>query len=710
MENSDSAGGVSVNNIVDYNTSTRTWTPLGSGTNNGVDQYGVNAMTYFSGKLYVGGYFTHAGGAAASRIAEWDGSSWEALGSGVDNTVYSLTISGGSLYVVGEFLNAGGSPAKYIAKWDGMNWSYVGTTPTDLNGNITAIAPGGNSVYIGGIFTQAGGTTVNKIAKWNGTSWSAVGPGVAGYQSEVWSLIWFGNTLYACGYFATAGLLTVNNVVEIDTLTNTYSALGSGTTVGTNNEIQNGTAANGKLYLPGFFTAAGGVVAIGVASWDGTNWSSLGGSTNAPGGYTVNALALSGSNIYVGGDFLTAGTVPANYIAVFNTSTSTWSSLGTGTTNGVDNGVDAIAVLGTDIYAGGYFTNAGGNPADHIAMWDGTKWNTLGTTPNDGVDGDVFALALFGSKLYVGGKFTHAGGSPASYAAEWNGTAWSTIGTGVDSNVYAIAPGTGEVYFGGNFTHAGGSSANYIASWNGATWSALGAPTNGVDRIVYALAAYGDTLFAGGAFLHAGGSPANYLAKWNTHDWTVLGVGVNAEVSTLARNGEDLFIGGYFSASGLVNANKVIMWSIADSAFSTLGDGMNDMVDAAVSTGEDTYFGGDFSTAGGKPSYNFARYNPNGIVAVKEKPPVASSFQLLQNYPNPFNPTTTISYELSANSFVTLKVYDILGREVATLVNETQSPGEYSVKFDGSRFASGVYFYRMSAGNYTSIKKAALVK
>ena len=99
-----------------------------------------------------------------------------------------------------------------------------------------------------------------------------------------WIFLWSGSKLYACGLFATAGLITVNNIVEIDTSTNAYSALGSGPNVGTNSLIYWGTEANGKLYVPGLFTTAGGMSAFGIASWDGTNWSSLGGSTNAPGG------------------------------------------------------------------------------------------------------------------------------------------------------------------------------------------------------------------------------------------------------------------------------------------------------------------------------------------------------------------------------------------------------------------------------------------
>ena len=87
-----------------------------------------------------------------------------------------------------------------------------------------------------------------------------------------------------------------------------------------------------------------------------------------------------------------------------------------------------------------------------------------------------------------------------------------------------------------------------------------------------------------------------------------------------------------------------------------------------------------------------------------------SNFTLAQNYPNPFNPTTTINYELPANVFVALKVYDMLGREVAVLVNQREDAGNYSVRFDGNRLASGIYFYRLEAGSFVSVKKLVVVK
>jgi hypothetical protein len=89
---------------------------------------------------------------------------------------------------------------------------------------------------------------------------------------------------------------------------------------------------------------------------------------------------------------------------------------------------------------------------------------------------------------------------------------------------------------------------------------------------------------------------------------------------------------------------------------------------------------------------------------------VPENFQLLQNYPNPFNPTTTINFHIPTSSHVTLAVYDILGREVKMLVNEEMKPGNYKVTFDGTDLASGVYVYRLRAGDFVQSRKLLPLK
>ncbi|MBK7381392.1 MAG: T9SS type A sorting domain-containing protein [Ignavibacteriales bacterium] len=85
-------------------------------------------------------------------------------------------------------------------------------------------------------------------------------------------------------------------------------------------------------------------------------------------------------------------------------------------------------------------------------------------------------------------------------------------------------------------------------------------------------------------------------------------------------------------------------------------------------------------------------------------------YSLLQNYPNPFNPNTSINYSIPEKAFVTLKIYDVLGNEVVELINEQKEPGNYQIDFNASGLSSGIYYYTLTAGNFTSTKKMILMK
>jgi hypothetical protein len=104
-------------------------------------------------------------------------------------------------------------------------------------------------------------------------------------------------------------------------------------------------------------------------------------------------------------------------------------------------------------------------------------------------------------------------------------------------------------------------------------------------------------------------------------------------------------------------------------------------------------------------------FNSDELVSVKQvSPQLPASFSLTQNYPNPFNPVTNIEFDAAEAGLVTIKVFDILGREVTTLVNEEKAPGRYKIEFNASALSSGTYFYRMNINNYTSVKKMTLLK
>jgi hypothetical protein len=327
--------------------------------------------------------------------------------------------TGNALYVAGRFTSAGGVPANNVARWNGTSWSSLGTG--SANGVINTVHAltvfddglgGGPALYAGGLFTTAGGVTANRIARWNGTSWSGLGTG---------------------------------------------SANGVGSTVRALTVFDDGLGGGEALYAGGDFTsAAGGTVqANRIARWNGASWSSLGtGAANGVGGVsspTVRALTVfddgsgGGEALYAGGDFTSAagGTVQANRIARWNG--TSWSSLGTGSANGVNDLVRALTVFddglggGKALYAGGRFTSAGGLSTSRIARWDGAGWSAFasgmalsGSPFSSGMLPEVDVLVSFPEgflpRLFVGGNFTSAGGVASIGIAKWGCVPLTTDG------------------------------------------------------------------------------------------------------------------------------------------------------------------------------------------------------------------------------------------------------------------------------------------
>jgi hypothetical protein len=114
----------------------------------------VNALAVSGSTLYAGSEFTTAGGVAANYIAQWNGSTWSALGSGMNSYVFALAVSGSTLYAGGFFTTAGGDAANYIAQWNGSGWSALGS---GVNSYVLSLAVSESALYAGGEFTTAGG-------------------------------------------------------------------------------------------------------------------------------------------------------------------------------------------------------------------------------------------------------------------------------------------------------------------------------------------------------------------------------------------------------------------------------------------------------------------------------------------------------------------------------------------------------------------------
>jgi hypothetical protein len=376
---------------------------------------------------------------------------WDNLGTGATPTthalnggVYALNANApGLLYAGGAFTDAGGDPnADYIASWNGTKWASLGAST--LNGAVNAIAYFGGKVYVGGVFTNAGGdANADFLAVWDGKSWGTVcNASGSAVTATVFALQIIGSTLYIGGAFANgAGIASADFLLACDLNTGAPRS-----TVAKDGDFTGGVLAltadsNGVLYAGGGFINVAGIPAADkVVYLDGSGWHAMG-SGAAPGGGAVTdfvrALAASGTDVYVGTDSTNvAGIAQADHVVKWNG--SAWSALSSNTagTDGwfpTSSTINSLTVSGSDVYAGGNFQNANGDPtADQIAHFDGSAWHPVGSNGagNGPLDGNVTALTTFQGLLVAGGSFTHGGGNPlAAFAASFNPGAVAPGGT-----------------------------------------------------------------------------------------------------------------------------------------------------------------------------------------------------------------------------------------------------------------------------------------
>ena len=335
----------------------QSWSDVGGG----VGDF-VNAMTVYNGELIVGGRFTNAGGVPANYIAAWNGTSWHALGSGTDGWVNALTVYNGELIAGGGFSTAGGVTASNIARWDGTAWQDVSG---GTNAQVAALTVYNNQLIAGGYFTDAEGIAVNYIGAWDNNGWYPLGSGMGGSQGQVMTLDVYAGELIAAGFFTSAGGNPSSHIAKWNGTS--WSTLGTGITW----IVYSLCNFNNTLIAGGYYTNAGGINANSIAAWDGSSWSALGSGMGATGvGYDyVFGLATYNGSLFAGGMYLTAGGVTANGIAKWDG--NQWYDLNGGVWFGGSNayGVNALAVYGNELYAGGLFTSAGTVGASHIARW-----------------------------------------------------------------------------------------------------------------------------------------------------------------------------------------------------------------------------------------------------------------------------------------------------------------------------------------------------
>ncbi|NOS84074.1 MAG: T9SS type A sorting domain-containing protein [Ignavibacteria bacterium] len=377
-------------------------------------------------------------------------------------------------------------------------------------------------------------------------------------------------------------------------------------------------------------------------------------------GYYIRTITVSGSNVFVG----TSGD------GMFRSTNSglSWLPANSGLV-GLE--FPAFAILGSNLYAGSEGEGV------FLSTNNGISWSALAPLTNQ----YVFALAVSGTDLYAG---VDGGGV---FRSTNNGASWTNSTSGMTNTRVSSLVVSGTNLFAGTF----GGAGVYLSTNNGTSWVAAGSGLTNTDvqtvNINPSLPGY---IFAGTA------NGAFYTTN-NGTSWSAINNGLtDTYVHSFAFSGTTIFAGtdmeGVFRSTNL------------GASWTALNQGLtNTTVWVLNASGSNLFAGTNGSGVFKRPL--------SEMVAVNETAgELPEQFKLSQNYPNPFNPTTSIKFEISRSGNVNIIVYDISGRKVEDLVSGSYNPGTYEVKWDASKYSSGVYFYTIVTNEFTATKRMLMIK
>jgi hypothetical protein len=572
------------------------------------------------GGWYVGGEFTDVGGQPRAHLAHIlrDGTvaDWSP---NPDGWVAAIVVRGNTVYVGGEFQRIAGKPRSRIAALNGTTGEATAWNP-GATSDVLALAVGGDRVYAGGYFSAMGGkprasvaaldARTGRVLDWNPSA-----------DRAVEALAVRGNTVYVGGEFATIGGRTRKLIAALDARTGaatTFDAQVSGTPPDQYAESRrvNAIAIRGDvLYVGGLFDHVGEQPRNGLAAVDARTgrleeWDPA----LRPAEAEIAALAADRGLLYVAGVFSGICGVPRNFVAAVDVASGTTTSW-----NPRPNWfVNALAVGDDAVYLGGIFSSVWDwQPRRNLAALDATTGEIKPWNPNpDGVG--IYALAAAGDSLIVGGAFNHIGGlernnlaivdTVSGVAIAWNPR--------VNSTVSSILSDGDRIYLGGYFTVVGGQGRDYLAAVDRRT----GEPTDwnpGADWPVFALAKAESTVYVGGLFGHLGGRArdgigAVEVASGDVTPWdpkTDLGT-----VYALAVDGRSVVVGGGFDMLGGQSRNCLgavdMVTGLATSWDPKLqaaaGGRAFPEVKALALNGRVLYVGGEFGAIGDQTRGNLA--------------------------------------------------------------------------------------------------------
>jgi len=308
---------------------------------------------------------------------------------------------------------------------------------------------------------------------------------------------------------------------------------------------------------------------------------------------------------------------------------------------------------------------------------NGKKW-----TATNFAGGKVISFASNSNYVFAGSRNTHGKPSGSVSRSSDDGINWTDMTSDVFSSpTVALAAYNSNVF-------AGNSLGVFRSTNNGVNWILVNSGLTSTN--ISSLVIKGSTLFAG---TDAG----VFRTTNNGNNWKQINSGLTDTAIlalTYTTNQDRIFAG---TQSGMFYT------TVTGTKWTKINTGLKSTYVTCLATDNDFVYAAIASA--GVWKYSLAKMNDKEITMNNSNTKIQT-----QNHPNPFNPTTVICYQVKTVSKVTLKIYDAMGREIQTLVNESMQPGMYDVTFDGSQLASGVYYYKLTSGDYMETKRMLLIK
>jgi len=690
----------------------------------------IDAIVLGGSTVYIGGNFQLVDGQARNDVAALAATTG-ALASWNPNPSYSsdprfawvhaLLAYGSTIYIGGHFDAIGGAALNNLAAVDATTGAATGWNP-NVNGEVTALGirvldrrPFTVTIFVGGKFT-----TVNNVAHWcvagidagTGipTSWA---PFVSDYVRAVIPLL--AGPVYVAGDFTTINGQPRQSIAAIDLSTGNVV---SGWAPNANGRVYGLAILGSTLYASGNFTTIGGLPRTGLAAIDlssgtPTSWNP------GLGGY-ANAVAVGTNSVFAGGSFTNAGGVTRHNLAALDATTGLPTSWNPDVEGNSVVDINALAVSGSKLYVGGTFSSIGNSARTGLAAIDlntgvPTSWGPSLT--NTGSDPSVNAIALGGNAVYIAGRFDFVAGQfrdnlAAIDATSGTPTNWLPQADGVEMTALMVAGGT--VYIGGDFSSMGGLTRHHLAAVDAAT----GSPTSWNPDVstnsyatVSSLAAGGTNIWVGGYFDHVGGRQRTNLAAVdpidghaNTWDDYVSGI-----VEALAVDGSTLYAAGQFDSVGGaphsslasvdLTSGMVRPWG-AD--FNSGDEGFPGYIQSIALSGGRIIAGGLFPGVNGYAHSNLAVLS--GATTAVDPVAHASQAAPLRAWPNPFHSDLALRFDQRKAGDVDVAIYDVTGRLVRRLHRGPMPPGVAQLEWDGrdqagTAVSTGVYIVRANSGD-----------